>query len=406
MNQLRSSSWRPGARSAPGALVALSMLASLAAACRVPPPAARGAEGAPADPDLAFPSTFSIAALDPGNGDLGVAVQSRFFGVGAVVPWVEAGVGAIATQSHANTAYGPQGLERLRRGESAAEAVKALTEADARRDWRQLGIVDARGAAANHTGESCLAWAGARSGPNFTAQGNILVGPETVEAMAAAFESSAGEELAERLMRALEAGQRAGGDVRGQQSAALYVARKGAGYGGNDRYVWLHVEDHPRPIAELRRLLELRFGRDAAARARAAARSGKEGEARRILEQAASAPAADPWPAIELAQLEADALVKLPSDAPERPEVKKRLDAAIAGAVARDPSFDNVHYQAARIYASAGETAQAIASLRRLLEINPRYREAVRREIETPRGSFAGESIKKAIEAEGWLKPK
>ncbi len=202
-------------------------------------------------------STFSIVAFDPKNGDLGVAVQSKFLAAGAVVPWAKAGVGAIATQSWANTSYGPKGLELLSLGLSAPEVVEILIAEDEGRDLRQVGIVDAKGRAAAYTGKDCFEWAGHVIGPGYACQGNILAGPKVVEAMAEAFEKSEGE-LAHRLIAALEAGQAAGGDRRGQQSAALLVVREKGGYGGfNDRYVDLRVDDHPEPIKELKRLLSL-----------------------------------------------------------------------------------------------------------------------------------------------------
>lgn len=202
-------------------------------------------------------STFSIVAFDPDTGDLGVAVQSKFLAAGAVVPWAQANVGAIATQSWANTTYGPKGLELLRKGLSAQEVVEALIAEDEGRDLRQVGIVDAKGNAAAFTGKDCFEWAGHVVGENYACQGNILAGPQVVEAMAEAFEKAQGE-LAHRLVAALEAGQAAGGDRRGQQSAALLVVREKGGYGGfNDRYVDLRVDDHPEPIKELKRLLGL-----------------------------------------------------------------------------------------------------------------------------------------------------
>jgi len=201
--------------------------------------------------------TFSIVAFDPETGDLGVAVQSKFLAAGAVVPWAQADVGAIATQSWANTTYGPKGLELLRKGLSAQEVVEALIAEDEGRDLRQVGIVDAKGNAAAFTGKDCFEWAGHVVGENYACQGNILAGPQVVEAMAEAFEKAQGE-LARRLVAALEAGQAAGGDRRGQQSAALLVVREKGGYGGfNDRYVDLRVDDHPEPIKELKRLLGL-----------------------------------------------------------------------------------------------------------------------------------------------------
>src|SRR5258706_7793010 len=182
-------------------------------------------------------ATFSIAAHDPQNGDLGVAVASKFLAVGAVVPWARAGAGAVATQALANVAYGPDGLALLERGHTAQEALDALLAADELREHRQVGIVDACGGAAAHTGAACMDWAGHALGPGFAAQGNILAGAGVVQASAEAFARAEGE-LAERLLLALTAGDAAGGDRRGRQSAALYVARAGGAYGGMlDRYI-------------------------------------------------------------------------------------------------------------------------------------------------------------------------
>src|SRR6185503_2883520 len=186
-------------------------------------------------------NTFSIVAHDPETGDLGVAVESKFFGVGSVVPWAKAKVGAIATQSSANVTYGPEGLVLLESGKTARETLKQLTDNDSGRDNRQAGVVDAKGNAASYTGARCNAWAGHIEGTNFCVQGNILTGEEVVKAMAAAYEKArliAGSELADWLMAALDAGQAAGGDKRGRQSAALLVARERGGYGGkSDRYI-------------------------------------------------------------------------------------------------------------------------------------------------------------------------
>ncbi|MBC8263878.1 MAG: DUF1028 domain-containing protein [Anaerolineales bacterium] len=206
---------------------------------------------------LKLVATFSIVAYDPENGDLGVAVQSKFLAVGAVVPWAKAGIGAIATQSWANTTYGPEGLRLMAEGLSAQEALERLIEADEECALRQAGMVDARGNATAYTGAGCFEWAGHIVGEGFACQGNILVSQETVQAMARTFEESAGE-LSDRLAAALEAGQKAGGDSRGRQSAALLVVREKGGYGGfNDRWIDLRVDDHPTPIQELKRLLEL-----------------------------------------------------------------------------------------------------------------------------------------------------
>ncbi|HEX2181251.1 MAG TPA: DUF1028 domain-containing protein [Rubrobacteraceae bacterium] len=202
-------------------------------------------------------ATFSIVGFDPETGSLGVAVQSKFLAVGAIVPWARAGVGAVATQAMANFSYGPRGLELLGRGETARETVEALISSDDEREHRQVGVVDAAGRAASFTGSECFAWAGGITGEYYAAQGNILVGRETVEALARTFENTPGE-LAGRLLAALDAGQRAGGDSRGKQSAALLVVRERGGYGGdNDRVVDLRVDDHPEPIRELIRLRSL-----------------------------------------------------------------------------------------------------------------------------------------------------
>ncbi len=201
--------------------------------------------------------TFSIVAHDAETGAWGVAVQSKFIAVGAVVPFAEAGAGAVATQALANASYGPEGLALLRQGVAAEEVVRRLTSADPGRDERQLGVVDARGRAAAFTGAKCLAWAGHEVGTGFACQGNTLVGPDVVRAMARAYDSTRGDIL-DRLLAALAAGQREGGDRRGMQSAALVVAKPGGGYGGKgDRWVDLRVDDHPHPIEELRRIFRL-----------------------------------------------------------------------------------------------------------------------------------------------------
>ena len=202
-------------------------------------------------------STYSIAACDLDAGQWGVATQSKFLAVGAVVPWAEPHVGAIATQAYANPRYGPDGLRLLREGLSAEEVVQRLTSADEGRDERQLGVVDGRGRSATFTGAECLEWAGGKTGPCYAAQGNILVSGETVDAIAATFESSSGP-LADRLLDCLDAAQAAGGDRRGQQSAALLVVQQDGGYAKlSDTVVELRVEDHARPLEELRRLYRL-----------------------------------------------------------------------------------------------------------------------------------------------------
>jgi uncharacterized Ntn-hydrolase superfamily protein len=202
-------------------------------------------------------ATFSVVAFDPETESLGIAVQSKFLAVGAVVPWARAGVGAVATQAMANVSYGPRGLELMADGKTAEETVKVLTGDDGDREHRQVGIVDARGRAATFTGGECFEWAGGVTGEHYAAQGNILVGGETVEAMARTFEGTSGD-LAGRLLAALDAGQAAGGDSRGRQSAALLVVREGGGYGGqSDRVVDLRVDEHSDPIKELMRIRDL-----------------------------------------------------------------------------------------------------------------------------------------------------
>lgn len=202
-------------------------------------------------------ATFSIVAFDPETDSLGVAVQSKFLAVGSVVPWARAGVGAVATQAMANYNYGPRGLDLMSRHRTAAQTVDALISADDDREHRQLGIVDGRGRAATFTGSECFEWAGGTTGGHYAAQGNMLAGRETVEAMARTYEVTDGD-FATRLLSALDAGQEAGGDARGKQSAALLVVREGGGYGGdNDRAVDLRVDDHPDPIRELIRIRDL-----------------------------------------------------------------------------------------------------------------------------------------------------
>ncbi|MCI0706892.1 MAG: DUF1028 domain-containing protein [Ignavibacteriae bacterium] len=214
-------------------------------------------------------ATFSIVAVDMDNGDVGVAVQSKFPNVRPVVPWAEAGVGAVATQSFVNVSYGSKGLTLMRNGATAEEALRILVANDSAREVRQAGIVDMKGNTASWTGKECFDWAGGMTGTTsggkgqlitgkgFAAQGNILVGKETVEAMARTFETTKGS-LADRLVAALLAGGKAGGDRRGEQSAALLVKRAGAGYDGTtDDYIDISVYDHPTPLKELERLYNL-----------------------------------------------------------------------------------------------------------------------------------------------------
>ncbi|MGB6406806.1 MAG: DUF1028 domain-containing protein [Planococcus donghaensis] len=202
-------------------------------------------------------ATFSIVAADPVTGEVGVAVQSKFLAVGSVVPWAKAGVGAVATQSWANTAYGPEGLALLEKGLSPDAVIDKLIADDPGRSLRQVAIINADGEASAFTGHECYDWAGHKIGKHHSCQGNILVSEKTVSEMSKTFEESSGP-FAERLLQAISAAQHAGGDSRGKQSAAVYVLQKEAGYGGyNDVKVDLRVDDHPEPIEELKRLYEL-----------------------------------------------------------------------------------------------------------------------------------------------------
>src|SRR5579871_4779590 len=204
-------------------------------------------------------STFSIVAIDPQNGDVGVAVASRYFSVGSVVPWAMADVGAVATQANVNVGYGQQAIDLLRQGMTASDVLKKLLADDKfdGKDGRQVAIVDAKGNVAAYTGPNAPKWAGDRQGKTWSAQGNILVGAQVPEAMGKAFDATQGE-LAEKLFAALKAGDAAGGDARGRQSASILVVKKLGGRNiNNDRYVYINVDDNPDPFAELRRLLDL-----------------------------------------------------------------------------------------------------------------------------------------------------
>ncbi len=268
--------------------------------------------------------TFSVVGADPTTGEVGVAVASKFLAVGSVVPYAKAGVGAIATQAFGNTTYGPRGLQLLERRLSPEQVVRRLTSADKGRDQRQLGIVDARGRSATYTGKQCIAWAGGIAGKNFAVQGNILTGEEVVKAMAEAFQNTQGE-LALKLMASLEAGERAGGDSRGKQSAAILVARKGGGYAGfDDRYIDLRVDDHPEPVQELRRLLTMQLA------------FRRQDRAFRLYEQK-----------------------------------RYREAAAIFEEILRDmPNDATAHYNYACMLALAGDATKALVHLQRALELD------------------------------------
>ena len=203
------------------------------------------------DPTVA---TFSIVAVDPATGEIGVAVQSKIVGVGSVVPFAKAGVGAVATQAYANVGYGPLGLMALEAGMKPDAVIDLLVDDDPLREMRQVAVIAADGTSANFTGRECMDWAGGITGENFAVQGNILTGEEVITAIAKAFQETEGV-LAVRLLAALRAGQEAGGDARGKQSAALLIVREGWGYGGlNDRFRDIRVDEHETPIVELERV--------------------------------------------------------------------------------------------------------------------------------------------------------
>lgn len=237
--------------------VCLPGLAALAAVVLV-----AGSAGAVAVDAPRTVATFSIVAADTAAGEWGVAVASRFLAAGSVVPWARAGVGAVATQAAANTAFGPHGLALMERGHSASEALAMLVRSDPRPEQRQVALVDSRGRVAVHTGDGCRKWAGEVRGVNFAVVGNSVAGPEVVDLMAKAFMESKGS-LAERLLDALSAGDDAGGDAGGIQSAALLVVKAGGGYlGGNDRLVDLRVDDAKKPVTQLARLYAVHAARN------------------------------------------------------------------------------------------------------------------------------------------------
>jgi len=276
--------------------------------------------------------TFSIVAFDPSNSDLGVAVQSRYFSVGSVVPWAEADVGAIATQSFVNVSYGPRGLQLLRQGLRVQKVIKTLTGEDEGKEFRQLGIVNAKGSAAAYTGEKCLKWAGSKIGDCYSAQGNILASEEVVEKMGETFEYVEGD-LARRLVAALEAGEKGGGDARGRQSAALLVVRKDSGRGEyGDRFIDLRVEDNPNPIKELKRLLELH-------------------RVYYLIDEAEARFAKDE---------------------------KENALAFIAEALEINPNSDDAYTDLGLIYSKLGQKDEAIEAFKKALAINPKMEVVIR----------------------------
>jgi uncharacterized Ntn-hydrolase superfamily protein len=218
--------------------------------------------------------TYSIVARDPETGRMGVAVQSHFFSVGSIVPWAEAGVGAVATQAHVEVSYGPKGLELMRGGTPAGRVLGVLVFSDNDADHRQVAMVDAMGRAVAHTGEKCIAEAGDRQGDGVSVQANMMRNATVPDAMLAAYENATGD-LAERMLAALDAAEAEGGDIRGKQSAAIVIVKgRASDKPWTDRLVDLRVEDHPAPLEELRRLVRMRRGYDAVERAEQAALDG------------------------------------------------------------------------------------------------------------------------------------
>jgi uncharacterized Ntn-hydrolase superfamily protein len=290
--------------------------------------------------------TFSICAFDPQAQEVGCAVQSRYFAVGSVVPWAKAGVGAVATQAAGVGAYGPRALALLEEGVAPDEALARVLADDAERETRQLGVVAADGRAAAHTGSECLAWAGHRVGDGYAVQGNILAGEAVVVEMERAFLESSGT-LAERLVSALEAGQAAGGDVRGQQSAAIVVERVGAAQEsreGLDRVCELRVEDHETPIAELRRLLGIHLVWDALRRANRFHEPGRYDEGIAILRDAAARHGEFAVLLYDLACYES--LAGLPEDAFRHLARALELDPQLRAGAAADSDFDALRQDA------------------------------------------------------------
>ncbi len=293
-------------------------------------------------------ATFSICALDRAEKEVGCAVQSRYFSVGSVVPWAKAGVGAVATQAAGVAAYGPRILALLEEGRAPDDAIKAALADDKGRETRQLGVVAADGRAAVHTGAECLAWAGHRVGEGYAVQGNILAGEAVVNEMERAFLETGGS-LAERLVSALEAGQAAGGDSRGQQSSAIVVEKVGAAAEsreGLDLVCELRVEDHPQPIAELRRLVGIHLIWDALRRASARHEPGRYAEGVAILDGALRQHGEDAILLYDLACFEClagDTAAAL-AHARRSLELDQSLRAGLAGdpdfaALAGDPEF-------------------------------------------------------------------
>jgi uncharacterized Ntn-hydrolase superfamily protein len=293
-------------------------------------------------------STFSIVAADLQTGEVGCAVQSKYFSVGSVVPWAWAGVGAVATQAAGVAVYGRLALEELQRGATPEAALEAVLATDPGRETRQLGIVTADGRAAAFTGRECMDWAGHRVGPGFAVQGNILAGEAVVEEMARAYTETVGS-LVERLVAALEAGQAAGGDKRGQQSAAIIVERAGAraeSREGIDRICDLRVEDHPEPIAELRRLTGIWADWDTVRRAHAQYERGDAAAAADVL-RAATAGKDEPMLFYNLACYES--LAGRSEDAVAHLRRAVELDGSYRALAAEDRDFDPIRAELAEL---------------------------------------------------------
>ena len=288
------------------------------------------------------PSTFSICVADPATGEVGVAVQSKYFSVGSVVPWARAGIGAVATQAAGVAAYGPRILDLLEAGHGPDEALGRALADDPGKDTRQLGVVTARGASACWTGAECNDWAGGEAGPGYAAQGNILAGEEVVAEMVRAYGETSGS-MAERLVAALRAGQAAGGDKRGQQSAAVYVERSGAGAetgSGIDRVCDLRVEDHPEPIEELARLVEIHLRWEVLTRAFGCHAAGRYAEGAEILAQGLTRFPDDPTILYDLACYQA--LAGLGDEAIESLARSLELDPSLKELARGDSDFASV----------------------------------------------------------------
>ena len=316
-------------------------------------------------------ATFSIVAYDPQTGELGIAVQSRAFSVGAGVPWAEAGVGAVATQSATNESFGPMGLDLMRSGKSAEETLRILIEGDDGRENRQVGIVDATGRSAAFTGVECGNWAGDSTGVGFSIQGNLLAGPDVVNNMVNAFHSTDGE-LAEKLIAALHAAQAAGGDKRGQQSAALLVVRPSDKFPEyRTRYIDLRVEDHVTPIDELEHVFRLHQSSDLLeAHVRYAAQYDEVGDTEAAARERSRIGGALAY-TLGQADASAGALNALAwFCATSDIYLEESLEAA-ARAVKLEPDNTGILDTLAEVYYRMGDSKQAIAVIDRAIAMEP-----------------------------------